>query len=231
MKHIIDDADKNKYEAYTKQEVLNVIQEAISSGQLPEEINGLVLTFKNPIDNQAYKIAFCTQAKYNELESGGNLEPNCVYYITDDTSYEDITTAIDNLGNYILNTAIPTFSSLNNRVTALENKKLYQHTIVYVDDIEVDSSNHFEIHIIFDFFSTDNAIVQSLSDLKSLLETQKPSKASGFKKLISGQSVIGTNNAFIVIYEANNVNVIYDDLVTIAMTSNGTFTDSVTTIY
>lgn len=89
MKHIIDDLDKNKYEAYTKQETLAAIQEAISSGELPEEINGLVITLKNPIDNLGYKIAFCTQAKYNELEAGGQLESNCYYYITDDTSWDD----------------------------------------------------------------------------------------------------------------------------------------------
>ena len=97
MKHIIDDLDKNKYEAYTKEEVLEVIQEAISSGELPEEINGLVLTFKNPVDNEGYKIAFCTQAKYNELEAGGQLESNCYYYITDDTSWDDFVEYVEGL--------------------------------------------------------------------------------------------------------------------------------------
>ena len=99
MKHIIDDLDKNKYEAYTKQEVLEVIQEAISSGELPEEINGLVLTFKNPVDNEGYKIAFCTQAKYNELEQGGQLEVNCYYFITDDSTFDDWNTIITDLQN------------------------------------------------------------------------------------------------------------------------------------
>ena len=97
MKHIIDDLDKNKYEAYTKQETLAAIQEAISSGELPEEINGLVITLKNPIDNEGYKIAFCTQAKYNELEQGGQLEVNCYYYITDDSTFDDWNTIITNL--------------------------------------------------------------------------------------------------------------------------------------
>lgn len=105
MKHIIDDQDKNKYEAYTKEEVLEVIQEAISSGELPEEINGFVITLKNPIDNLGYKIAFCTQAKYNELEAGGQLESNCYYYITDDTTYDDmveeIETALENFQNQV----------------------------------------------------------------------------------------------------------------------------------
>lgn len=149
MKHIIDDSDKNKYEAYTKEEVLEVIQEAISSGELPEEINGLVLTFKNPVDNQAYKIAFCTQAKYNELVAGGQLEENCVYYITDDASYDDLDNAIttlqaglENQGNEIedikedinnINQGISDLSDdiadLDERIDTLEGKHLYKHQI------------------------------------------------------------------------------------------------------
>lgn len=101
MKHVIDDQDKNKYEAYTKQEVLELIQEVAQSGELPEELNGLVITLKNPIDNQGYKIAFCSQAEYNELEAGGQLESNCYYYITDDTSWddfmEDVNDVIENM--------------------------------------------------------------------------------------------------------------------------------------
>lgn len=89
MKHLFDDQDKNKYEAYTKQEVLELLQEVIQSGELPEELNGLVITLKNPIDNLGYKIAFCTQAKYNELQQAGEVEANCYYYITDDTSWDD----------------------------------------------------------------------------------------------------------------------------------------------
>lgn len=97
MKHLFDDVDKNKYEAYDKAEVLALIQEVAESGELPDEINGLVITLKNYIDNQAYKIAFCTQAKYNELEASGTLETNCYYFITDDTSYDDIVESLNNI--------------------------------------------------------------------------------------------------------------------------------------
>lgn len=97
MKHLFNDADKNKYEAYDKNEVLALLQEVAQSGELPDEINGLVITLKNYIDNQAYKIAFCTQAKYNELEAAGTLETNCYYFITDDTSYDDIVESLNNI--------------------------------------------------------------------------------------------------------------------------------------
>ena len=142
MKHIIDDADKNKYEAYTKEEVLEVIQEAISSGELPEEINGLVLTFKNPVYNQAYKIAFCTQAKYNELVAGGLIEENCYYFITDDTSYDDLENAIATLQSGVnqhtndiedikedISDINDDITSLDGRIDTLEGIHLYRHDI------------------------------------------------------------------------------------------------------
>jgi len=120
MKHIIDDLDKNKYEAYTKVETLAAIQEAISSGELPEEINGLVLTFKNPVDNQAYKIAFCTQAKYNELEAGGDLEENCIYYITDDTTLDDLNTTLDEIQSTLDWVVEKINTGLKNNITNVE---------------------------------------------------------------------------------------------------------------
>lgn len=89
MKHVIDDTTKNKFEALDKSEVLAAIQQIIEQGEIPQELmNGVALTLRNPIDNQDYKIAFCTQAKYNELEAGGQLETNCYYFITDDNSYD-----------------------------------------------------------------------------------------------------------------------------------------------
>ena len=90
MKHIFDDTDKNKYEALDKAETLAAIQQIIEQGEIPSTLlNGVALTLRNPIDDVDYKIAFCTQAKYNELEQGGELESNCYYYITDDTSWDD----------------------------------------------------------------------------------------------------------------------------------------------
>ena len=90
MKHIFDDTDKNKYEALDKAETLAAIQQIVEQGEIPSTLlNGVALTLRNPIDNVDYKIAFCTQAEYNELEQGGELESNCYYYITDDTSWDD----------------------------------------------------------------------------------------------------------------------------------------------
>ena len=121
MKHLYNDVDKNKYEAYDKAEVLALIQEMAESGELPEEVNGLVITLKNYIDNQAYKIAFCTQAKYNELEAAGSLETNCYYFITDDTSYDDIISTLNNL-NGGLNEATDDIDDINEDITTINQR-------------------------------------------------------------------------------------------------------------
>ena len=121
MKHLYNDVDKNKYEAYDKAEVLALIQEMAESGELPEEVNGLVITLKNYIDNQAYKIAFCTQAKYNELEAAGTLETNCYYFITDDTSYDDLVASINNL-NGGLNEANDDIDDINDDITTINQR-------------------------------------------------------------------------------------------------------------
>lgn len=60
----------------------------------------------------AFKMAFVTQAKYNELEAAGLLQPNTKYEITDDTTLEEINTALEQLGN--------TDIALGKRLDALE---------------------------------------------------------------------------------------------------------------
>ena len=143
MKHLFDDSDKNKYEGYTKQEVLEVIQEAISSGELPEEINGLVLTFKNPIDNQGYKIAFCTQSKYNELKAAGTLEANCIYFITDDTTFEEFENELDQIDKDIndVNSGLKVRVSANETNIGLLQKILKNAKNFTNDEYEVEVTN------------------------------------------------------------------------------------------
>jgi hypothetical protein len=130
MKHIIDDADKNKYEALSKAEVIALLQQVIESGQLPEgELEGLVISLRNPIDNLDYKIAFCSQAKYNELKAAEQLEANCYYIITDDTSYEDLDESLKEIKEQIasLDQDRQDIQDLKQDVTSLKNKKLYAH--------------------------------------------------------------------------------------------------------
>ena len=114
MKHVINDTDKNKHEALDKAETLAAIQQIIETGQIPQTLmNGVALTLRNPIDNQDYKIAFCTQAQYNELVANEQVEQNCYYYITDDTTWDDFV-------EYVENILTETTSDLEQRVTELE---------------------------------------------------------------------------------------------------------------
>ena len=46
-----------------------------------------------------FKMAFVTQAKYNELKAAGLLQPNTKYEITDDTTLDEIDAALERLGN------------------------------------------------------------------------------------------------------------------------------------
>ena len=173
MKHIIDDADKNKYEAYSKTEVLNVIQEAIATGQLPEELNGLVITLKNSIDNKGYKIAFCTQAKYNELEQAGTLEHDCYYFITDDTTVEDI---FDSIGD--VETDFNTF--LNNLANQLNTKKININNndgLIYGDNegyLTIEGQNDIE-------FKYDNDKSILLSNIHKSIPVNVPIDSSNIK--------------------------------------------------
>lgn len=126
MKHIIDDNDKNKYEAMDKAETLAAIQQIIEEGEIPTElINGVALTLRNPLDNTDYKIAFCTQAKYNELVANEQVEENCYYYITDDTTWDDFV-------DYVENILTETTSDLDQRVTELER---------YPINVDIDSTD------------------------------------------------------------------------------------------
>ena len=52
--------------------------------------NTTVEEIKCCVSNTPYKIAFVTQAKYNELEATGLLQTNTIYEITDDQTADDL---------------------------------------------------------------------------------------------------------------------------------------------
>lgn len=117
MKYIIDDTDKNKHEAMSKQEIIALLQQVIDEGEIPEElIDGVITKIRNTLDNKPYGIVFCTQAKYNELEANEELEENTYYFITDDVSVETLEQKIDEY--------FETIDSLEERVETLEQKKV-----------------------------------------------------------------------------------------------------------
>ncbi len=159
MKHIFDDNDKNKYEALSKAEVIALLQQVVESGELPENIlEGISLTLRNPIDNQDYKIAFCTQAKYNELKAAGQIIPNCLYYIIDDNSYEDINISLENIRK-----------EQKNINDTLEDKHLYMHSIEIIGpDITIGST--YSCRVYLTLYCKEKSKFLTISDLVNALD-------------------------------------------------------------
>ena len=91
MKFVLDE-NHNRHEALDKEGVEALLAEAIRTGQLPsvDEDTAFVTMLKDPITGQSHKIVMCTQAQFNAMLQGGTLISNAYYYITDDTTAEDL---------------------------------------------------------------------------------------------------------------------------------------------
>jgi hypothetical protein len=103
MKYYVLDENNNKVEAYDKEGVLAILNQAIADGTL-ENITkdaAFISKIKCCVGGDIASMAFITQAKYNELEKAGTLIPNCYYFIIDDTTAEDINIVIENLNNEV----------------------------------------------------------------------------------------------------------------------------------
>ena len=132
MAHYIHDDLNNRIEGLSKEEIYALIDEVIETGELPTNLQAAFVTaLKSIVDGQAYKIGFCSQAEYNALEAGGNLEPNALYIITDDSSYNDLATAI--------NTNADDIDSLEATAIALENNKLNKSGGTMTGDLFLES--------------------------------------------------------------------------------------------
>lgn len=102
MAFFVIDENHNLIEAYDKEGVLAVLAQAIADGSLSgiTADSGFISKIKCCVSGQTNRIAFVTQAKYNELEKSGNLENGVYYYITDDTTAEDIEKTLTELVNF-----------------------------------------------------------------------------------------------------------------------------------
>lgn len=103
MKYYVLDENKNLVEAYDKEGVLAVLAQAIEDGSLDNitSDSAFISKIKCCVNGVSNNIAFITQAKYNELEANGELRENTYYYITDDTTCEDINAALEALNEAI----------------------------------------------------------------------------------------------------------------------------------
>lgn len=101
MNHGFNDSNKGKVEVLSKEESYALINQVIQQGQLPSvaEDTAFVTAIKSILDGKDYHLAFCTQATYNELEQAGELIADCLYIITDDSTYDDLAETIQDLQN------------------------------------------------------------------------------------------------------------------------------------
>lgn len=99
MAHYVHDENHNRIPAYSAEEVLNVLAQAIEDGDLDDVTadNAFITRLKSVADGKTYFVAFLTQAEYNSLVQEGRIAENTIYYITDDTTISDIEAAIANL--------------------------------------------------------------------------------------------------------------------------------------
>lgn len=108
------------------------VENLLFSGTLEEWIE----TFATP-ENYITRLEFqkVTQAEYDEMEAQGELIPNTFYLITDDDTYEEITTAISNLNT--------SYTNLSEQVSinSQEISNLQQDITRLEDDITNTNSN------------------------------------------------------------------------------------------
>lgn len=92
MAYYVLDDEKNLVAAFDREGVLGVLEQAIREGSLEniDEDSAVASKLKSNISGGSYHIEFCTQAKYNELKAAGELVAGTYYFITDDTTAEDL---------------------------------------------------------------------------------------------------------------------------------------------
>lgn len=103
MAYYVLDENNNKIEALDKQGVLAAINQAAADGTLQNLVANAAFIdkLKCCVSGETFKIAFVTQAKYNELFASGGVQPNTYYFIIDDTAAEDINEQLEILTNTV----------------------------------------------------------------------------------------------------------------------------------
>lgn len=100
MFYVLDE-NGNRQEGLTKEEVLSILQQAINEGSLAgiEKDSAFVSKLKCCVDGGTFKMAFITQAKFNELKANSQLDDEALYFITDDTTEAVLEETIEKFAN------------------------------------------------------------------------------------------------------------------------------------
>lgn len=129
MAYYVLDDNKNLVQSFDREGFLAILQQAIADQSLEniDEDSAVASKLRSNINGTAHYIEFVTAAQYAELETQGALVLGTYYFITDDTTEEDLETAISGL---ITTTdgLTETVGNLVPRVGAVETGKLDKST-------------------------------------------------------------------------------------------------------
>lgn len=98
MYFVLDD-NNNKVPAYSAEEVLALLNKAIADGTLANIVAdaAFISKVKCCVSGDTHLFAFVTQAKLNELKANNQTINNCYYFITDDTTADDINEKLEKI--------------------------------------------------------------------------------------------------------------------------------------
>ena len=157
MTHYIHDELNNRIEGMSKEEIYALIDQVIASGELPTDAQtAFVTALKSIVDGNAYKIGFCTQAEYNQLEAQGLLEQNAYYFITDDETEQDLEDAIATINTTLEWVVEHINAGIKNNITnincAFDFSSWENSTSSYISDstmydLNLKSSNNNQVNI------------------------------------------------------------------------------------
>lgn len=99
MAYYVLDENKNLVQSFDREGFLAILEQAIEQGTLEniDEDSAVASKLRSNINGTAHYIEFVTAAQYSELEAQGALVLGTYYFIIDDTTEEDLETAISGL--------------------------------------------------------------------------------------------------------------------------------------
>ena len=131
MFYVLDE-NNNRIEAYSKEEVLAMLNKAIADGSL-EGITAdaaFISKIKCCVTGGTNNVAFITSAKYNELEAAGTLKEDTAYFITDDTTLDGLDEQLKALNRSITQLGSG-LNAITNGTTAVGKTNGINGTVVY----------------------------------------------------------------------------------------------------
>ena len=195
MIHGYNDSNKSKVEVLSKEQLYTVLNQLIQGGELPsvDEDTAFVTMLKSIVDGGTYKIGFCTQAQFNQLERAGELEANAYYIIIDDDSYETLSQSVSDLINDCdeLDSRI---NILDTDFRALESKDKVVGTDAFTANI-INRGNEIELNIYVNGVKL-SAISLTYNDVQLMFGASQISVKNRLSRTLKLKSELKAINSF-----------------------------------